>query len=201
MENKSLNSERPADGRSSRFYSRQDDLPKHDRDSAVPKSIAFFPPEILEKLFSYLPVKDLICCAGVCRSWRTELVKTSSNWRDVKMGRNANCFANFEDFDEFVAALQPHAVDFLPLRHVEEVVFKAAVPFVTKEWNKEFGMHGDGEAQEFATDSTEYQITELPLARLGVILNYASRLRRLDLSAMWLEAEMVAAFRYKRALV
>jgi len=179
MEDDSTNSKRPADDPSPPDPPAQDDPERHIQDLPA-QSFAFLPPHILAKFFAYLSMKDRLRCAGVSQSWRTELTQMSSNWRDVCLGRNAVCYD----------AAPPHAADFLPLPHVEQVVFKARVPFVLKEQSKSFRFPDDS-----PDSSIEYQITKLPLARLRLILNRCSNLRKLDMSEMWLGRENAAAFR------
>ena len=191
MEDGSINSKRPADDPSRPDPLTQDDSSPPDppaqddperRNPDLPaQSFAFLPPPILAKFFAYLSTKDRLRCAGVSQSWRTELTQMSSNWRDVCLGRNAVCYD----------AAPPHAADFLPLPHVEQVVFKARVPSVLKEQSKSFRFPDDS-----PDSSVEYRITKLPLARLRLILNRCSNLRKLDMSEMWLGRENAAAFRY-----
>ena len=118
-----------------------------------------------------VPVKDRLKCSGVCVSWNKELSERSSCWRDLILGRNANCY----DADPLL-----HAADWLPLPHVEEIKFTPAVPLVMKEDYQKFAYLDPGEPEENAADSMEYQITAIPLRRLRVIFNCGERIRKIE---------------------
>ena len=148
------------------------------------RSFASLPPEHLEQIFEYVPVQERFRCAAVSLSWRNELLGRSSYWRDLRLGRNANCYP---------ATSSIHAADFLPLSLVKNVKFQAAVPFVMRESFPLGSLFG-------VEDPMEYQIKEIPFGRLGVILKSAKDLEELDLTAMWVGAENAATFRYVEAL-
>ena len=79
---------------------------------------------------------------------------------------------------------------------MREIQFRAAVPYVMKDEYKRFRYLGAGEPQGIATDSFAFQITEIPLRRLGIILKSGLKLEKLDLTAMWVGEQNATAFRY-----
>lgn len=118
------------------------------------RSFAFLPPEHLEQICEYVPVQERFRCAAVSLSWRNELLGRSSYWRDLRLGRSANCYP---------ATSSIHVADFLPLSRVKNVKFQAAVPFVMRESFPLGCLFG-------VEVPMEYQIKEIPFGRLGVIL-------------------------------
>ena len=138
----------------------------------IPKSFANPPPEILEQIFIRIPAEERLVVAAVCRSWRAEFLKTLACWRGIRLGRNANWYWTMPP------AL--HRADFFPLTHVEEIQFMPAIPAVMQRAKV------NPDAEEFweRWETVGDQLKEMPLEWLSLVLQHASSLQRLDLSAM-----------------
>ena len=76
-------------------------------------------PGILEHIFKRIPAEERLVVASVCQSWRRAFLDTSSCWRGIRLGRNANCYSTTPP------AL--HLAGFFPLTHVKEFRFTKAM--------------------------------------------------------------------------
>ena len=121
--------------------------------------------------------------AAVCRSWRTEFLKTLTCWRGIRLGRNANWYSTTPP--------SFHRAVYFPLTQVEEIQFTPAIPAVMR-W-----AYVNPDAEDFwdRWETVGDQLKEMPLEWLSLVLQHASNLQRLDLSAMMVDDENIAAFR------
>jgi len=107
-----------------------DDVPPADpstgQDGTILSSSPFHSPpsEILELIFRAVPAEERVKVGRVCKYWRNVLLKTSSCWRDIHWGRNANCLSSTPPSD--------HESGVFPLQYVEEVEDEAICSFLAK---------------------------------------------------------------------
>ena len=136
------------------------------------------PPEIWVKIFEFVPAQKRLVIPAVCRPWRSLFLKTPSCWRGIRLGRNANYSTATPSF---------HPANFFPLTHVEEIEFTPAVPTVMRKAK----MFTDGYNRPVSCF-----LTDIPCTWLGLVLRHAFQLKKLDLSATYVDEEDEEAFRY-----
>ena len=146
------------------------------RKSQMTTSPAKLPPEIWVKIFGLVPAKERLVIPAVCPPWRSLFLKTPSCWRDIRLGRNVNCYSTTPPtFDR---------ADYFPLNHVEEIEFTPAIPAVM-----------DRARQDGSKRFVSTHLKAIPCDWLELALRHAVKLKRLNLAATWVTDENMAAFR------
>ena len=147
---------------------------------------ANLPELVLEKIFKKVPAEYRSVVAAVCPPWRSVYLGTSSCQRGTRLGRISNLYL----------ARPPSLsrADF-PLTHVEEITFTPAIPAIMK---RSFVQPNADDWRSLGSWVTvAHQLKEIPNDWLGVVLQRAAKIRRLDLSGMIVYRRNTVAFRYK----
>ena len=145
----------------------------------IPTSYGNLPPEILAQIFNAIPAKDRLPVAAVCWSWRSAFLGTSACWTGIHLGRNSNCY--------LTSPPQIRRADYFPLCHVQEVLFTPAIPAVVRD----AFVSEDPNSLLFNN-----RFKDIPYPWLSLVLTRAPKLKKLDLTKLFVRDEYAVAFRF-----